>query len=189
VAGRALEGLGHVVEPASLDLSDEFVSAFLNVANADLGDLDGVIDWEKTEPHIRAYRSAAMAIDSMTYARSVHALQRLTRTMVAAWGRDFDILLTPTMPVEPPAAGEVLRAAHAGAATASPVLEVLQMIVMTAGFNVTGQPAVSLPTHMSPAGVPVGVQLVGGPFSEALLVRVAAQLEAALPWAARRPAL
>jgi amidase len=189
VAGRALEALGHVVEPTSLDLTEEFVNAFLSVANADLGDLDGIIDWEKTEPHIRAYRAAAMAVNSPTYARSVHALQRLTRTMVAAWGRDFDVLLTPTMPVEPPVAGEVLRAVHASAAGGGPSFEVLHMTVMTAGFNVTGQPAVSLPAHVSPTGVPIGVQLVGGPFSEALLFRVAAQLEAALPWAGRRPSL
>lgn len=197
LAARALEDLGHVVEPASLDVPDEFVVAFLNVANADLGDAEGVVDWERTEPHIQAYRRAAAAVDSLTYARSVHTLQRFSRQMVAAWGRDFDVMLTPTMIVEPPPAGSVLAAAHAaaaaaagaGAASGGPVLEVLQMTVMTAGVNVTGQPAVSLPTHMSPAGVPIGVQLVGAPFGEALLIRVASQLEEALPWVERRPAL
>jgi len=53
--------------------------------------------------------------------------------------------------------------------------------------NVTGQPAISLPVHVSAAGLPIGVQLVGAPFGEALLLRVAAQLEAARPWAWRRP--
>ncbi len=195
LAGRALETLGHVVEPASLETPDEFVAAFLDVAGADFGDLDGVIDWDKAEPHIKAARAAAAAVDSMRYARSVHILQRYTRQMVRAWGRDFDLMLTPTMIVEPPSAGSVLAAVHAGAAVdaggraGDPVLEVIQMIVMTAGINATGQPAVSLPTHVSPGGVPVGVQLVGAPFSEALLVRVAAQLEEALPWSERRPPL
>jgi amidase len=186
IAGRSLEALGHVVEPATLEMPEEFVGAFLNVAGADLGDFEGVIDWDKTEPHIKAGRATAAAVDSMTYARSVHVLQRLTRQMVAAWGRDFDVMLTPTMIVEPPPAGSVLSAAHAGAGSAGPVFEVLQMIVMVAGFNATGQPAVSLPTHRSPAGVPVGVQLVGAPFGESVLVRVAAQLEEALPWSERR---
>jgi amidase len=188
-AGRALEALGHAVDEVSLEVAEEFVNAFLTVANADFGDFEGVIDWERVEPHIRVFRAAGQAVDSLTYARSVHVLQRLSRQIVARWGRDFDILVTPTMTVEPPAAGAVLQAAHAAAATGAPVLEVFQMTAFTAGFNVTGQPAISLPTHMSLGGVPIGVQLVGGPWGEALLLRVAAQLEQVLPWRDRRPVL
>lgn len=188
-AARTLEGLGHFLEEVSIEVGEDFVNAFLNVANADLGDLEGLVDWEKVEPHIRTYRDAAAAVDSLTYARSVHTLQRLSREIVGHWGRDFDILLTPTMAVEPPAAGSVLEAVHAAALSRVPALEVFMMTAFAAGFNVTGQPAVSLPTHVSPKGVPIGVQLVGGPWGEALVFRVAAQLEEALPWAGRRPAL
>jgi len=188
-AGRALEALGHAVEAVSLEVTEEFVNAFLNVANADLGDFEGLMDWERAEPHIRALRAGAQAVDSLTYARSVHVLQRLSRQIVGRWGRDFDILVTPTMTVEPPPAGAVLEAAHAAAATGGPVLEVFQMTAFTAGFNVTGQPAVSLPAHVTPRGVPAGVQLVGGPWGEALLLRVAAQLEGALGCTGRRPPL
>jgi amidase len=63
------------------------------------------------------------------------------------------------------------------------------MAAFTAAFNITGQPAVSLPLHWSDAGLPVGVQFVGGPWQEALLVRVASQLEQASPWSERRPPL
>ena len=53
--------------------------------------------------------------------------------------------------------------------------------------NVTGQPALSLPLHWSEDGLAIGVQLIGRPFAEATLLRVAAQLEQARPWADRRP--
>jgi amidase len=53
--------------------------------------------------------------------------------------------------------------------------------------NVTGQPAVSVPVHWSDHGLPIGVQLIGRPFDEATLVRLATQLETARPWASRRP--
>ena len=105
---------------------------------------------------------------------------------MAQWGRDFDILVSPTMCIEPPRAGEVLAAAHEAKATP---IQVLQMAIFASGLNMTGQPAISLPTHMAPSGLPIGVQLVAGPWQEAQLFRVAAQLEEALPWAGRRAAL
>ena len=61
------------------------------------------------------------------------------------------------------------------------------MAVFTSLYNVRGQPAVSLAAHMSAKGLPVGVQLVGGPFDQAGLLRVAAQLEEAAPWARPLP--
>jgi len=191
-AGEALEALGHVVQtlPAAevIDVPDEFITAFLNVSNTGLADYEGV-DWGKAEPHTQANRSVAMAVDSLTYVSSVHLLQRYSRKLVSRWGNDWDILLTPTMTIEPPRAGDVLRAVHGSAGSGAPALEVFQMAVLASAFNVTGQPAISLPTHMSLGRVPIGVQLVTGPWQEALLLRAAAQLEEALPWVGRRPPL
>jgi len=62
-----------------------------------------------------------------------------------------------------------------------------QYAAFTLPFNMTGQPAISLPLHWSGAGLPIGVQLVAAYGGEDLLIRVASQLETAQPWAARRP--
>jgi amidase len=71
------------------------------------------------------------------------------------------------------------------------IFELLQRLghqtVFTLPFNVTGQPALSLPLHWNAAGLPIGVQLVAATSREDLLFRIGAQLEAARPWAGRRP--
>ena len=59
----------------------------------------------------------------------------------------------------------------------------------TSLFNQTGQPALSLPLHQTDDGLPIGVQLVAAMGREDLLLRVAAQLEARVPWSGRRPPL
>jgi amidase len=182
-----LEKLGHSIDVVTFQVPDDALVAFLRVVNTGLADYD--VDWGKTEPHIRASVEAGRTVDSLSYVRSVHDLQRWTREFVGQWGRDFDILLSPTMTIIPPRVGEVLAAVHESAATGLPPIQVLQMSVLTGGFNMTGQPAISLPTRMSPSGVPIGAQLVGGPWEEATLLRVAAQLEQAIPWADRRPSL
>jgi amidase len=69
------------------------------------------------------------------------------------------------------------------------VLDVVASVAFTAFGNVTGLPAISLPLHRTDEDVPVGVQLTGAPWDEATLIRLAAQLEQALPWADRHPAL
>jgi amidase len=185
-AAAVLEKLGHVVEPVTFEVPDEFIPAFLNVVNSGLANYTDV-DWERAEPHVQANRAAALAVDSLTYVQSVHTLQRVSREISGRWGQEFDVMVTPTMTIEPPRAGEILAAVHEGAATGGPALQVFQMAVLTSGFNMTGQPAISVPTHMTPEGIPIGVQLVGEPWGEATILRVAAQLEAALPWADRRP--
>ncbi|HWB66499.1 MAG TPA: amidase [Mycobacteriales bacterium] len=177
-AADALSDLGHQVDTVELGVPDDALASFLNVVNSGLADYPD-IDWERTEPHIQAGLAAARAVDSLTYVDSVHQLQRFSRELVVRWGRDFDVLLTPTMSIPPPEIG-VLEQVHAD--PGGTALPVFQMAVFTAWFNVTGQPAVSLPLHVSAAGLPIGVQLVGGPWREDVLIRLAAQLEAAHPW-------
>jgi amidase len=63
-------------------------------------------------------------------------------------------------------------------------------VLFTAVFNMNGLPAISVPTHQSEdLGLPIGVQLVAGPWEEATLIRLASQLEERLPWRDRHPRL
>lgn len=186
-AGEALEALGHHVEIVDFELfSVDALVDFLPVIGAGLADYPG-LDPELLEPHNRSRYDAALQVDSMAFLRAVNGLQRFSRAAVARWGTEFDLLVTPTLAIEPPVAGSILESAHA--APDAPPLDVLSMSAFNAPFNVSGQPSISLPLHMAPSGLPVGVQLVPGPWQEALALRVAAQLEQALPWADRRPPL
>ncbi len=185
-AAVALEGFGHAVVEADMPLPHEAAAAFVQIVNSGLADYEG-IDWERAEPHIQAGRKHAESTDSLTYMAAVHRLQQVSRSYVARWGSAWDLLVTPTLTIEPPEAGSVMAAAHAHAGGTAHV--VLQMVAFTSTFNIVGLPAISLPTHTSPAGLPVGVQLVGGPWGEARLLAVASQLESALPWADRMPVL
>ena len=92
----------------------------------------------------------------------------------------FDILVTPTLNGPPPPIGYLTE-------PETRTERLLTMLQYTAQFNLTGQPAVSLPLHWTAGGLPVGVQFVGGFAAEAALLRLASQLEAAQPWADRHP--
>ncbi len=183
-AGRVLDALGHDVEPVTVDFDLDALAAFLTAIDAAF--TQPIADWEKVEPHNRRSRARGLARNSVDYLLAIGVLQQWSRTFVARWGRDFDVLLTPTMSIEPPPAGQILSEVTADPENASPT--VFAMAVFTAPFNISGLPAVSLPTHVAPSGLPVGVHLVGGPFGESGLIRLAAQVEAAAPWRDRHPA-
>ncbi|HEV7528026.1 MAG TPA: amidase [Solirubrobacteraceae bacterium] len=183
----ALEGLGHSVEEVEVPtVSEEMIPSFIVLTQGGLADYEGV-DWSLTEPHIAHQRKLSGETGAYDYVFAARTLELLSRQEVARWGRDFDVLLTPTSAILPPQAGAILAAQHA--TPEAPVLDVVASVSFTAFGNVTGLPAVSLPLHSTDAGIPVGVQLTGAPWDEATLIGLSAQLEQALPWADRRPAL
>jgi amidase len=187
-AAAALEAAGHRVVDVTPDFRiEEFIAHFIVVVNAGLAAYDDQVDWERVEPHNRLSRVAAGEVDCISYAKSVAALQIWTRQVNAQWGDAFDVLLTPTMAIEPASAGQILAEVQADPAATSPT--VLHSVLFTAIFNMNGLPAISLPTHQSPSGLPVGIQLVGAPWDEATLLRLGSQLEQSLPWADRHPTL
>jgi amidase len=110
--------------------------------------------------------------------------QAHTRRIARWWAEGFDLLLTPTVAEPPPPLGTFYSPPEdplRGFLRAGP------FGTFTATFNATGQPAISLPLHWNARHLPIGVQLVAAYGREDLLIRVAAQLEQARPWADRRP--
>lgn len=187
-AAGLLEELGHSVEEVEVPtVSEELIAPFVVMTSGGLADYEGV-DWSQVEPHNKhAYEVATKGHSAYEFVVATQKLERLSRREVACWGRDFDLLLTPTSAILAPPAGQVLATQHASPESAT--LETVASVSFTAFSNVTGQPAISLPLHWTAEGLPVGVMLTGAPFDEATLVRIGAQIEAARPWADRRAAV
>ena len=104
-----------------------------------------------------------------------------TRRYVAFFD-DYDVLVTPTLASGPPLIGEEIM----GGEDWEGMLELLRIVAFTPTANMTGQPAIALPTGLDADGLPVSVQLVGRPADEVTILSVAAQLEADHPAAAPR---
>jgi amidase len=184
---RALESAGHHVIDAALPLPppDELIAAFATIWNVGGAGIP-LADLDRVEPHNRALRDAARAIDSWAYAEGVRTTQLLSRRIVEAFVTSFDLIVTPTMACLPPPVG-----AWRAGTDDDPLMALVNsypMAVFTSLFNVTGQPAISIPIHHDDAtGLPVGVQIIAEPWREDLLLQVSRSLELAHPWTDRRP--
>lgn len=180
-AARALESLGHAIEPASPFLfSPEARAGFVDLV------VNGSVfaapyeDIEKVDPYIRHRIEAARGYHAGQYAQVAERLQLETRRVNAQFGRDFDLLLTPTTANVTPEVGVVYDEANED--PFGPRLTEMRQVAFTAWANIAGLPAISLPVHTDERGLPIGAQLVGGPFDEASLIRVASQLEPVFEW-------
>ena len=193
-AAALLEDLGHEVEevqppwrrPGLLDLFTHAFGPAICTSIAAAGLLAGrepreedmeALSWElwRTSTRIDAVQAALAGFGLQAYARAI-----------VRWARPYDALLTPALaqpplpigtldPCGPDPAGTFERSGH--------------FTPYTAICNVTGSPAISLPLYAREDGLPLAVQLIGRPAQEGALLALAAQVEAAAPWAGRRPAL
>ncbi len=190
-AGKLLESLGHHVTYSTPDglFHAEFFEHFRTIVSVQnvvmLSGLEETLGRQMGRPDVEGDTWALMNIGrEVSGAQYVSALEWChgwTRRL-AAWWTEHDVLVSPIMAEPPPRLGE-LRNPETGRGRLNDLLQ------FTPQFNVTGQPAMSVPLHWAAGDLPVGVQFVGAHASEEMLLSLAAQLERAAPWAGRMPSL
>jgi amidase len=212
-AARLLADLGHHVEEADLPIDgDAFardffvlvcveIAAIVAHAEQGLGRRAGRDDIETNTAIVATIGRQQTAVQATLARGRLEAMVRATAPVM----EKFDLVLSPTLGLPPPGIGalaprgveafahDVLIALHLGfllrlpGVVESAVRKVFAFIPFTPLANVSGQPAMSVPLSWNAAGLPIGVQLQARFGDEATLLRLAAQLEAARPWADRRP--
>ena len=175
-----LEEIGHDVEeaePPDFDVaSTAIIPAAARAADPNLPPVDTLDFPNRTLVQLGDLATAK------DLAAAQAALQLATRRYVAFFD-EYDVLVTPTLASGPPLIGEAIM----GGEDWEGMLELLRIVAFTPTANMTGQPAIALPTGLDPGGLPVSVQLVGRPADEATILAVAAQLERCTPSLPRPP--
>lgn len=189
-----LESMGHSIEPVASDVllgGDSTVNGQLWMGGLArrvdmLGDYAGR---PLTEDEVEPYNwTAAVRGREMTAAQWASATekQQAWANEVVSWMQSYDVLLTPTAGCPPMLTSELEPPAD----KPWKISQKFALVgLFTLPFNVTGQPAISLPLHRTPEGLPVGIQLVAHMGREDQLLQLAAQLEVAQPWATTFPVL
>lgn len=193
-AAELLGALGHEVEeaaPAALYEIDPTEFA-INLIGANLAQelnywerkTGQKLDLEQLELGTKVFAELGAGITAKDYLNAVEQVHLLSRKVQRWWADGFDLLLTPTIPEVPPELGGF------AATEENPLNAMLRsgmLVPFVAPFNLTGQPAISLPLHWNEAGLPIGVQLVAAYGREDVLIRIASQLEQARPWKDKHP--
>jgi amidase len=211
---RLLQSLGHIVVEDKPDIDGEaFSVAFLTVV---AGETRADIEWTsglvKRKPSLAGFEASTYAVgllgkamSAVDYANAVRYLQTVSRS-IGRFFESYDLLLTPTLSQPPvpigslqPPSSQMPLIRLIGQLNAGWLLNALGVIKPLAAqtfdfipytpvFNVTGQPAMSVPLYWNEAGLPIGMHFVGRFGDEATLFRLAGQLERAQPWFDRAPA-
>ena len=194
-AAKLLESLGHEIVPIDYEWpADEIVATFVDLwaAQVSLGvAYAGVLGYEIAPDKVEALSwdlfEKGLQTPSTKYLGSQARLQRLSRELIGWWS-GIDVLLTPGLGQRPVPIGSINPQKTDDPFTAL-IPDSSDFTPYTAVWNVTGQPAISLPLFHGDDGLPTSIQLVGPPIGEEILLSVSAQLEAERPWADRRPEL
>jgi amidase len=183
-AARLLASLGHDVEEIANPLPPGLGAAFATTWAV------SALSWPVPEasehrlrPVTRWWRADGRRRSAAEYHAALSRLQLAGRSTVRAT-QDFDAVLSPTLALPP----QPVEWFAAGGDVPVELARQREFTPFTALANVTGQPAVSLPTHWNRAGLPIGVMLVGRPAADATLLSLCAQLESATRWPDHRPA-
>jgi amidase len=139
---------------------------------------------DDVEPLTWALAEEGRRRSASDYLAAVTTHQEMTRIVAGWYESGYDLLLSPTMGEPPTPLGAF---DDTGDDPLAPIMRARLTASFTALLNATGQPAISLPLIQSEDGLPLGVQLVAPLGREDVLIRVAAQLERAHPWADRTP--
>lgn len=191
-AAKCCASLGHEVQEAAPAIdSERFVNCFMTLWSVGCTrSLDGnailtgrKLTADQFEELTWALAEQGRAVTASTYLLAVGVLQFIAR-QVARFFANYDVWITPTL-AEPP-----LPLGSFDAQPGNPLYGLQRAtayVPFTPLANVTGQPAMSVPLFWNAEGLPIGTHFVGRFGDEATLFRLAAQLEAAGPWAHRRP--
>jgi amidase len=185
-ASALLAGLGHDVEdlPAGPPTADIFPSFEVVWALSATTLPVPEVAVPRLRPVTRFLRDRGLALSAKDAMDAMYVLRLFARRFIRATS-GFDVLLAPicTLPPRP------LGWFDADGDGAADFERQKRYAAFPAVYNVTGQPAVSVPLWWTDAGLPIGTMLVGRPADEATLISLAAQLEEARPWAHRHPGL
>ena len=190
-AGRILERLGHSVEASyprrmlePMDNAINVVAAWQARTVESLGEQIGrQIHAEDMDSDNWAVTEMGKAVSASKYLAALEGYNSFSRELASWWAGGFDILITPTITRPSPKIGELVPDPSK---PLDAFIRSANLLIFCAPFNITGQPAISLPLHWNKEGLPIGVQLVAASGREDILIRLAAQLESECKWSNRR---
>jgi amidase len=189
-AARLLESLGHHIERAEGGAMASEAGPLAMGTVIAAGVARDIVEWEERlgvpvdqlEPMSQAMVEGGRSLSAIQLINATNELARWSRQIAVAT-QPFDLVLTPTLAIVPPKLG--ILSGDAPIVDQMGTLGAMTAFVLP--FDISGQPAISLPLWATPDGLPVGIQLVAAYGREDLLFQVASQLEVARPWVARRP--
>ena len=193
---KLLESLGHHVEPGFPDIfsDNEIGRAFSMLWSTNMGTairrFSQALGREMTPNDIEAMNWAqaefAKGVNGVDFSLAQASSIQFRRAIQSWWTKGWDLLLTPTLSAPPLPVGSMPNNPER---PMTPLMTAGSWVAFTSQFNISGQPAISLPLHRTAEGLPVGMQLAAAYGREDVLIRVASQLEQAAPWAHLTPNL